>query len=783
MSDKNNKISAMTVNDMKLVLSYSYSKIINSGSKLSTFPSVMLWGPPGVGKSQGIKELAKELEANVNKKVVVTDVRLILFNPVDLRGIPTANEDKTLAIWLKPKIFQMDDSDEVINILFLDEISAAPQSVQAAAYQLTLDRTVGEHKLPDNCIVIAAGNRVTDQSVAYQMPKALANRLMHIEIKPNATAWLKWAESAGIDENVRQFLTENSNYLLDKDIDKDDLAFASPRSWEMVSNILNSVDSDPEYMRALIVGMVGSVAATRFINWYKQKKQAESKKNRTVRKTDKNSVSQNKSVSNKEFISDDATIGAISEVSDTLVDKKDTYYRDFDMKRDLEEITDLMNYKKGGGHNQTQYINLNDKDFEFFIMAAADYIYRAENVDFEISNYKYYEIIDEAKADHAYKKKDIVKKIEIEAQAVYWLKKREAICQQTFMDQLTEEIKSYGMAEEFGNPDKEYDLTDFTAELLSDAIEKGYIKENDWNLTEAEVRQSAVGYFKKFKHEYDCEVMCNITGTDKDWEIEEDDEDEIEIDLDSLPKMGLTNYALSMLPTTPSMSLNIATSLAKRKILDEKVSKQRNNTNLGDNQPGTEHLSKNREHIYNLSKSELDWRDLLKDYVKKLDPDYSFNPPDRRMDSLDVYLPSFTEDEEEPKNILFMIDTSASMRDHQIATLKKQVKKACIQYKDSMKGWLGFFDAEVIPPKAFTDSKTVQTIKAQGGGGTNYNCIFEYVNDEWVEEKPECIVVMTDGMCNYPNESITNGIPVIWVIMNSTDYVPPFGKAVYVTSN
>ena len=60
-------------------------------------------------------------------------------------------------------------------------------------------------------------------------------------------------------------------------------------------------------------------------------------------------------------------------------------------------------------------------------------------------------------------------------------------------------------------------------------------------------------------------------------------------------------------------------------------------------------------------------------------------------------------DEEEPKNILFMIDTSSSMRDHQIATLKKQVKKACIQYKDSMKGWLGFFDDKVTPPKAFSD--------------------------------------------------------------------------------
>jgi hypothetical protein len=98
---------------------------------------------------------------------------LLLFNPIDLRGIPTANEDKTLAIWLKPKIFQMDPSDEVINILFLDEISAAPQSVQAAAYQITLDRVVGEHKLPENCIVIAAGNRTTDMDIYEELQDVL----------------------------------------------------------------------------------------------------------------------------------------------------------------------------------------------------------------------------------------------------------------------------------------------------------------------------------------------------------------------------------------------------------------------------------------------------------------------------------------------------------------------------------------------------------------------------------------------------------------------------------
>ena len=110
----------------------------------------------------------------VAEEVNITDVRLLLFNPIDLRGIPVADQRRQFAVWLKPKIFKMNGTEDYVNILLLDEISAAPQSVQAAAYQITLDRKVGEHALPKNCIVIAAGNRVTDKSVAYQMPKALA---------------------------------------------------------------------------------------------------------------------------------------------------------------------------------------------------------------------------------------------------------------------------------------------------------------------------------------------------------------------------------------------------------------------------------------------------------------------------------------------------------------------------------------------------------------------------------------------------------------------------------
>jgi hypothetical protein len=211
--------------------------------------------------------LADELEKGTGKQACVTDVRLLLFNPIDLRGIPTANAEKTLAVWLKPKIFQMDEGSDVVNILFLDEISAAPPSVQAAAYQITLDRTIGEHKLPDNCIVIAAGNRVTDKSVAYKMPKALANRLCHLEIESDFKGWKEWAIRSGINEKVVGFLSFRPTYLMKFDATNDDCAFATPRSWEMVSNILSHVSDDIDKCYPLIAGCIGIGAAVEFRTW------------------------------------------------------------------------------------------------------------------------------------------------------------------------------------------------------------------------------------------------------------------------------------------------------------------------------------------------------------------------------------------------------------------------------------------------------------------------------------------------------------------------------------
>ena len=260
-------MAALSVESLIGQLSNMYCKVIKAGLSPKILPSVMLWGQPGIGKSQAVREVAREIQDETGKNVVVTDVRLLLFNPIDLRGIPTANEDKTLAVWLKPKIFQMDDSKDIVNILFLDEISAAPQSVQAAAYQITLDRVVGEHKLPDNCIVIAAGNRVTDKSVAFRMPKALANRLCHIEVEGSFESWKKWAIENGVNEKVIGFLSFRPDYLNTFDATKDDLAFATPRSWEMASNILNTVDPEPENVTALLAGCLGSGIAMEFQYW------------------------------------------------------------------------------------------------------------------------------------------------------------------------------------------------------------------------------------------------------------------------------------------------------------------------------------------------------------------------------------------------------------------------------------------------------------------------------------------------------------------------------------
>lgn len=273
-----NNVIALSVQETIEDIAPLYVAAIKSQVPFPSIPAPMLWGPPGVGKSDSARQIATRIEEETGKKVYITDVRLNLFNPIDLRGIPVANEEKTLAVWLKPKIFQMDTSDDVVNILFLDEISAAPQTVQAAAYQITLDRMIGEHSLPHNCIVMAAGNRTTDRSVAYRMPNALANRLRHIEVNSDFDSWSRWAMKNDVHPMIIGYLAYDNSKLYYEDGEMDMVAFPTPRSWMFVSNILNLMckNGDVEDIKAQysrIAGCIGTGVALEFLAYCEKHKE------------------------------------------------------------------------------------------------------------------------------------------------------------------------------------------------------------------------------------------------------------------------------------------------------------------------------------------------------------------------------------------------------------------------------------------------------------------------------------------------------------------------------
>lgn len=174
-----------------------------------------------------------------------------------------------------------------------------------------------------------------------------------------------------------------------------------------------------------------------------------------------------------------------------------------------------------------------------------------------------------------------------------------------------------------------------------------------------------------------------------------------------------------------------------------------------------------------LKEAKTDWRTLLNNFIQEEVNDYSFSPPDRRFDESPFFLPDFNDLDEAVKGVLFMIDTSGSMTDKEITQAYSEVKGAIDQFGGKLQGWLGFFDAAIVEPKEFVDD--IDIIHPYGGGGTDYSIIFSYVRDKMMGENISSIVILTDGFCDFPNETAAMGIPVIWLINNDL-VTPPWGK-------
>ncbi len=232
------------------------SRVLNEelrGTTEGYHTPVMLWGPPGVGKSQIVIQVGSGLG------IPVIDVRLSQMEPSDLRGIPFKQNDKVE--WAVPAMLPDADSHGPVGILFLDEINAAAPSVSAAAYQLILDRRLGNYQVPPGWAIFAAGNRQGDRGVTYAMPAPLANRFSHYEVDLNLDDWVAWAFANGIDERIIGFLRFRPELLFDYDPAHNPVAFPSPRSWEFAHRALQKFNDYPDLVAGSLQACVGQAAA------------------------------------------------------------------------------------------------------------------------------------------------------------------------------------------------------------------------------------------------------------------------------------------------------------------------------------------------------------------------------------------------------------------------------------------------------------------------------------------------------------------------------------------
>lgn len=232
---------------------------------------VMLHGSPGVGKSDVVRQIAKQ------RGIELIDLRLSQLDPVDLRGVPSVDTKKHITSWNTPSFLPTDGK----GILFLDEINSAAQATQAAAYQLVLDRKLGDYVMPPGWAIIAAGNRSTDRAIVNQMSTALKNRFTHLNYEVNNDDWCDWALRSNIAVEVLGFIRFRPMLLneFEQRNDskeerervqrlKDAQAFATPRSWEFLSKVVQQKPSaDVEY--ELYTGIVGEGAAAEFMGYLK----------------------------------------------------------------------------------------------------------------------------------------------------------------------------------------------------------------------------------------------------------------------------------------------------------------------------------------------------------------------------------------------------------------------------------------------------------------------------------------------------------------------------------
>lgn len=221
-------------------------------------PPVMLWGAPGVGKSTIIRNLAKKFG------VGFIDIRLSQREPVDVRGLPIPTQDGVE--WRVSSEWPRDPNSK--GIILFDELTSADRSLQVAAYEIILDRRLGDlYKVPDGWYICGAGNRAVDRAVAYTMSSALANRFMHLELENDAEDWVRWAQNNGIHPAVTGFIKYRPALLFSQEGEDLERGWPSPRSWAKVSSMVKILNG--KELESAVSGLIGKGAAAEFMAFHK----------------------------------------------------------------------------------------------------------------------------------------------------------------------------------------------------------------------------------------------------------------------------------------------------------------------------------------------------------------------------------------------------------------------------------------------------------------------------------------------------------------------------------
>lgn len=219
--------------------------------------SVMLWGRPGVGKSQLVAQLARA------RKAELRDVRLSQKTASDIGGLPALDHQNKQTTFYLPDFLPREDKP---GILFLDELPGADEQTRIAAYGLILERKVANWILGDEWRIVAAGNRPEDGAISCNFGTAMNDRLVHLVVEPTAQDWLAWAMENDIAPEVMAFIQVRPDLLIGTpEMQRADHAIMpSPRSWERVSQVWNNSIGKRE-REILISGILGDSTAHEFL--------------------------------------------------------------------------------------------------------------------------------------------------------------------------------------------------------------------------------------------------------------------------------------------------------------------------------------------------------------------------------------------------------------------------------------------------------------------------------------------------------------------------------------